>query len=496
MKTTIQVLVLMISVCVSAHAGEIDPALRSFQRGESGKVARVIALFDTQHTSLPPPARYHTSEVIRFFKAVTREAWSNTERDLSSDAASKKEIRLRGLYWINASASFDVTPRGLEILSKKASITRIYANQRIFYDHPVSSGFTRPLKTMPYDFAETGMDRLLAEKPDINGRGVVIGHVDTGVDGKHPALQGKIISFYNANTGKPSEPFDADQHGTHTAGTMVGGNRTDMMFGMAPEAKLVSTAALSGYEDMLKGMQFMLSPGAGIPLPRAVSNSWNCGGATGAQRELFYKAISGWEAAGVLPVFSAGNAGPNPRSITPPHEHPLAFAIGATDQKGMKASFSSVGPGVFQGQETKKPDVTAPGVDIVSSLPGGKMGKMSGTSMSAPHMGGATALVFQVNPALTPEQTRALFIRTAQPRDAQGKPGPAGVWNAYYGYGKMDVYAAVKTAVAHAFRKGGQSGGQAMLGSFSFFQTEEERIAEELERFEPANLDDWILGSK
>lgn len=484
-----------LALSVTAQATQVDPSLVAFGRGETkAKTARVVLLLNTAGSQLRAPARYHAQEVVRYFRAITDASWKSVETVVK---ASPKLIRFRSLHWINASATVDVTPEGLRKLAKLDAIKKIYALAKI-EEERTSRGSRRgrgDSDGLPYDLKVLGMDQLIAEAPEITGKGVILGHIDSGVDATHPLLAGKVLRFFDAATLKVTEPFETEEHGTHTAGTMVGGDRTKNLVGMAPDAKLVSCSIFTSpdTEHFIKGMEFMLNTGG--PIPRAINNSWNQQGTP--DLELFYKAISAWEAAGILPVFSAGNSGrEGPRSITNPHEHPLAFAIGATDAQNLRGDFSSIGPGVFQGQDTKKPDLTAPGVDILSTLPDGRMGPMSGTSMSTPHMTGAVALVLQVNPSLNPQQIRALFIRTATPVDAEGKPGPAGNWNPYYGYGRANVYAAVKAASQHADRRGGRgsgsAGGESMLARLLIPESNESRVARELDLLEvPAGLEDW-----
>jgi len=241
------------------------------------------------------------------------------------------------------------------------------------------------------------------------------------------------------------EPYDAGSHGTHTAGTILGGDRQNTIIGVAPKARLIASAALSGYDHMLRAMEFMLDPDKNPSTndrPRLVSNSWNTGGAP--DQELFYRAISAWEAAGILPVFSAGNAGPGPKTITPPHEHPGVIAVAATGPDGKAADFSSRGPGIFQGKETQKPDLSAPGVNIISTVPGGKLQAMSGTSMACPHAAGVAALIFQVNPNLNPAQVREVMVKTLKFVDANGSPMDKQVWNPVYGFGRLNAMAAIQ----------------------------------------------------
>ena len=446
----------LVSVFVAAQAGAaplIDRGLMPFASGQGGVRKVVVELESMNDASIQLPHRYNRYEVLGFLKA--RNARSVRALGQYVQSHSKvSDIRYLGANWISDSVTLAVTPEGLKILAHAPGVRKVYDNRAVNYDHPVRRGnilthnFSDGTATAnPYDYAEMGLDKVRTEFPKIDGSGVVIGSVDTGVDGKHPALQGKIVTFYDGKLKKVGPAVDYDSHGTHTSGTMVGGDGVSVKIGVAPGAKLIVAGALQGYDEMLKGMEFMLDPGLNPKvLPIAVNNSWNCGGAPDV--EVFYKAISAWEAAGILPVFSAGNSGPGAGTITPPHEHPSVIATGATSEDGKIADFSSRGPGQFHGQPTNKPDLTAPGDNILSSVPGGKFAQMSGTSMATPHVTGAVALLMQASKnTLNPAQIRQILSSTLDPRDPNGAPGKPGVWNPVYGLGKINIYTALKTVI-------------------------------------------------
>lgn len=449
---------------LAASAALVDPSLRGFAEGSSGSIP-VIVLMDRKF-SHPLPARSNGRAVRVYLRDETRAMWNRLQGGPLANLIARRDLVVTGVFAVNQSFSANVTPVGLRILANTAGLTKIYAEGRVNWTQPVARRPLRPFVDMtgvPYDLRSMGLDQLAATDPGLNGTGVLVGHIDTGVDGRHPALAGKIAKFFEASTGKIVEPYDTSEHGTHTAGTIVGSPRDGAPIGVAPGARLISAAGLTGYTSMLKSMEFMLDPD-GNPdtedAPRLVSNSWNCGGAP--DLEAFYRGIDAWEAAGIFTLFSAGNSGPSPRSLTKPHEHPLSFSIAAHDQNGMTASFSSRGPGTFNGQDTLKPDVSAPGVDIVSSLPGGNYGAMSGTSMATPHVAGLIALLLQVEPSLTPARLREVIAKAADYVDPQGKPIAQMVWNPAYGYGRINAVKAV--ALVKNLRARGETRWGSMIG--------------------------------
>lgn len=449
MKILLTFFMTMLALSSSLLAAEMDVRLNNFINNASDeKIIKVILMMEEPKTDLTKPKRYRKQDVMVYLKSRTMVSYNLLKDTLNKSQHLNKNIVIKSPHWINNTITVTTNKTGLNYLKTLNLIKKIYPNGKISYEQPVkSSSATRIEGEIPYDYNQIKLTDLMKELPDVTGKGVVLGSVDTGVDGKHPALAGKVIRFLNGETKAPSDPKDFDEHGTHTVGTMVGGDRTSNFIGMAPDAKVVAAGVLSDYDTMLFGMEWMLDPDKDPQTkdsPRAINNSWNCEGAPDV--ELFYKAIEAWEAAGVLPVFSAGNQGPSPSSITKPHEHPLTQAVAATGANGKVTDFSSRGPGVYHGGKTEKPDVAAPGDKIYSAVPGGKYAKMSGTSMAAPHQTGVVALVLQVAPEFNPAQIRALFMQTAT------QVGRAEAWNAEYGHGIINVLSAVKSAKAYHMR--------------------------------------------
>lgn len=460
--------VLMIAGATSAQAqqttlaqaaAKIDPALVKFARGESNqKVNSIFIVLENLNKGQRLPQRYHHAQVVTFLRDAAVGTKRAYDEYLSKIPNLRDNMRPHKFYVSTLTYSAVVTPQGLKIAAMGPGVVKIYANRRIQRDPSSRPVEMRPIRegNFPYDLVDVSLDKARQEFPQVNGAGVILGSVDTGVDATHGALKGKIRLFYDGDKHSTGTPHDTDSHGTHTIGTMIGDGQGGAPMGMAPKAQMIAAAALSGYDVMLESMDFMLDPDKNpqtADYPRAVNNSWHAGGAP--DMELFYRAINSWEAAGILPVFSAGNAGPGDGTITHPKEHPAAFAVAATGENGKATNFSSRGPAVFNGKKTEKPDIAAPGNNIVSSVPGGSFASMSGTSMAAPHVTGATALLFQIDPKLTPVQIRAVLQKSTNPVDEKGSPAGNRVWNKVYGLGKLNIHAAIKLAMNVAHRRGG-----------------------------------------
>lgn len=275
----------------------------------------------------------------------------------------------------------------------------------------------------------------------LRGEGIRIGVIDTGVDASHPDLEGRILA-YRDFTSVHTQPRDESGHGTHVAGTLVGGNSSGVQLGIAPEAKLLVARALagsSGKKELLEAMQWMLDPDqdpSTADQPEVVSMSWHVGI---GDIEAFYRAIDTFVAAGIAPNFSAGNMGPD-GGVTRPKKYPSSIAVGAVDDNDLVAEFSSRGPVTYKLQKLKKPEWVAPGVAVLSARPGGGYRYMNGTSMAAPHSAGVIALLRQANPDLSVDEIRQVLIATAEDLGDEG-------WDGKYGWGRIRALAAVEAVL-------------------------------------------------
>ncbi|WP_408894886.1 S8 family serine peptidase [Paenibacillus taichungensis] len=295
----------------------------------------------------------------------------------------------------------------------------------------------------------------------IDGTGIVVANLDSGVDYTHPALRSKWrgldasgnvvdpeLSWYDPHS-HASLPADGDGHGTHTMGTMVGSeaNGTNKI-GVAPGAKWIAVRIFNPSTTdaiILDGGQWLIAPvdaeGNLHPelAPDVVNNSW--GGGAGLD-EWFRPMVQAWRDAQIFPEFSAGNVtltNPGgPGSVANPANYPESFATGATDINGNLASFSLLGPSPY---EEIKPEVSAPGVNIRSSVPGGVYeGGWNGTSMAGPHTTALAALLLQANHSLTVDQLEQIIMDTATPRtDSRYPTSP----NNGYGHGIINALDAV-----------------------------------------------------
>lgn len=322
----------------------------------------------------------------------------------------------------------------------------------------------------------------------IDGSGLVVANIDTGVRYTHQALVGQ----YRGNLGSsfdhnynwwdpygdhPATPADDNGHGSHTMGTMVGDDGGSNQIGIAPGANWIACRGCdtsSCTDAALLGCgQFMAAPtdlsGANPDpdmRPNAVNNSW---GDCGQTYDSWYSGpINAWLAAGIYPIFSNGNASncgysspPGLNTVGNPARSGNVTGVGSSgEQNGLYASHSNWGPtdnldtvNPVSGFEMMKPQVIAPGVSIRSSTPGSDteyQDGWTGTSMSAPHVTGLIALIWQAAPCLIGDYaaTETLIESTAVDLvyDDGSPLTPTNFPNFATGWGEIDALAAVNMA--------------------------------------------------
>jgi serine protease AprX len=333
---------------------------------------------------------------------------------------------------------------------------------------------------------------------DITGTGIVVAGNDTGVQWDHPAL----INNYRGWNGSQvdhkynwldainnvSTPYDDNGHGTHTLGTVMGDDRVTNKIGVAPGAQWIACRNMdNGYgtpATYLECLEFFLAPypmggnpsqGDTSKAPHIINNSWYCPLEEGCSHDTLLDAVNSLRAAGIMVVAAAGNFGPACTTInSPPAIYDASFSVGATNSNDGIASFSSRGPITIDSSNRLKPNISAPGVGIRSSVTLGTYTQMSGTSMASPHVAGAVALLWSAVPDLLGniEATEYTITQTGVPRTTSqtcgGIPGTQ-VPNNTYGWGRLDIFSAVSAALLVPklhIRKEGTGAGVIMSNPF------------------------------
>ena len=327
----------------------------------------------------------------------------------------------------------------------------------------------------------------------IKGNGVIIAGQDTGYDWDVSPLKAKYKGYVDSATvthdfnwhdaikkNNPvfadtvlnpcgyslKSPCDDNNHGTHTMGSMVGGDE-DNIIGVAPEAKWVACRNMDrGWgqpSTYLECFEWFLAPydldgqfADPDKAPHVINNSWYCSEQEGCNPSNFIlmdDVIKNLKASGIVVVVSAGNSGNGCGSVTgPPAFFESSFSVGASDDVDNIAGFSSRGPVVIDSSFRLKPNVAAPGVNVRSVIANGEYANFSGTSMAGPHVAGLVALMISANLDLAGnvEAIEDIIEATARPKNSDQDCGSflgAVVPNAVFGYGIVDGLEAVKRAL-------------------------------------------------
>ncbi|MCA9992314.1 MAG: S8 family serine peptidase [Ardenticatenaceae bacterium] len=355
-------------------------------------------------------------------------------------------------------------------IAARLDVAYLMANDSVALVKPPAGPSPQSPTTLTWGVMAVNADDVWAG--GVTGQGMVVANVDSGVEWTHPALQAQYrggvgdhdYNWYMPTSGCPgeTEPCDNDGHGTHTMGTMVGStdpgdpaNATEGI-GVAPGAEWIACKGCEAngcsFEALLACGDWILAPTDLDGMnpdpskrPNVVNNSWGGGGG-----DFWYGGVVGaWRAAGIFPQFSAGNNGPNCSTTGSPGDYGLSFGAAAIAENLSIAGFSSRGPAAVTGM--LKPNVSAPGVAVRSSLPGDTYGNLGGTSMASPHVAGTVALIWSAQPALVGqiEDTMWLLSQTATPLytlDGCGGDTGSSHPNHTFGWGLVNADAAVANA--------------------------------------------------
>ncbi|MET7750141.1 S8 family serine peptidase [Micromonospora sp. NPDC005367] len=299
-------------------------------------------------------------------------------------------------------------------------------------------------RTIDLDVSVPQIGAPAAWQAGLDGTGTTVAVLDTGVDATHPDLAGQIVGMQNF-TSTPSTD-DTVGHGTHVASTIAGtGAASDGRYkGVAPGAKLLIGKICGDRSctesDVLAGMAWAA--------PQAQIINMSLGGGDTAGIDPLEQAVNDLTARyGTLFVIAAGNEGAT-APVGSPASADAALAVAAVDSNDQLASFSSRGPRV--GDHAVKPDIAAPGVNIVAAKAAHGVGgtpapvtgytSMSGTSMATPHVAGAAAILTQAYPGWSAQQRKTALMAAAKPT--------AGMTVFEQGAGRVDVARVISQTVA------------------------------------------------
>jgi len=366
-------------------------------------------------------------------------------------------------------------------LAARPEVSRIVGSPRVLGVRGRPDGGAAPaLDPVEWNIGMVGADDVWSTY-GTQGEGIVVASADTGVDWSHPELTGRYRGYapipgdvdhayaWHDAFGVYGVPFDDYDHGTATTGTMVAING----IGMSPAATWIACRNMengfgtpASYIDCMEWTLAPYPPG-GDPMtdgrpdmaPHIVNNSWVCPPSEGCDAHTLDEALARVRQAGILMIAAAGNDGPSCSTVAePPALSADVFSVGAVDNVRNITGFSSRGPVNIDGSGRLKPELVAPGRLVNSTARGGGHRILSGTSLAAPHVSGAAALLWSNRPGLRGlvGLTHCILARSASPTagdpSAQTCGGiPSGTLpNHVLGHGLLDIYAAFGLASTDA----------------------------------------------
>ncbi|MDZ8188703.1 MAG: S8 family peptidase [Nostoc sp. ChiSLP02] len=340
-----------------------------------------------------------------------RSSYNSTDADVQTLNKNHSKININNTA--NSSGNYNSTT-GYGLINSAAAVARVIG-QNTFPDVPNLGG------------NNWGAD--LVKAPEVwaqgyTGQGVVVAVVDTGVDRNHEDLKNNIWmnskeiadngidddgnGYVDDNYGwnfsdKNNNTLDGNGHGTHVSGTIAGENNGYGVTGIAYNAKIMPVKVLNdsgsgSYSAIAKGIRYAADNGADVINLSLGGNYSN---------RTLESAIDYASSKGVIVVMAAGNDGEPLPDYPARYAYKSGIAVGAVDRDNNIADFSN------RAGSSEISYVTAPGVNVYSTLPGNDYGSYSGTSMAAPHVAGVVALMLSANPNLTDAQVRQIVAESA-----------------------------------------------------------------------------------
>ncbi len=475
-----------------------DPALQTAlsAAAPTDKLPIYLVLQQQQATAEVLPTRQaidrqdRRREIVNRLKAFCAIEQAALQSDLAQLQTADLAANIRPL-WIANVIRLEATPAAIQALSARPEVAEVRYNplRPVLLGGPVLNEVEGPDSRIKDSEKAGGRDPRAVvwgvdkiNAPQVwsqfgaRGQGVLVAILDSGTNTNHPDLQDHIWT----NPGETPEngldddsngyvddmhgydfayndetPQDGEGHGTHVAGTVAGDGSAGTQTGVAPEATLMIVKVLtdtgSGNEAAVwEGIQYAVENGAQI-----ISMSLGWLHRWGPDRRRWRQVCENALNAGVTMIIAAGNEREKgdaaPDNIRTPADVPDVVTVGATNSDDFYGSFSSFGPvewrlGGAYGDFPYppgliKPDVSAPGVGINSTLVNGLYSgnTWSGTSMATPHVAGTAALLLTINPDLTPAQIKLILESTSLELGSAGKDND-------YGSGRIDAYQAVLMA--------------------------------------------------
>jgi len=463
----------------AARESPLAPALSAaLERSLPGDTLSIIVQY-----AAPDPAPGPVADYVRFLRVRSADALVPLD---SAEDRIGPDLRIRERLWVVPAVVAAATPAAIAALATDPRVSRIVLDERLPVSLPPMAATIAEPSYTSQAMQTIGADAVWDQ--GVTGEGTTIAFFDSGVDGFNAMVSSRwrgrrtdVRAAWFDPFIRASIPQDLIGHGTQVAvaalgalaagdtlkfpdGTsIVAASPTDVVTGPAPRAEWIAARVFERFGGgdytrrsvLLQAYQWALDPDGNPATPDApdiINNSWGVfAGAADFDEcnDILYDAIDAAEAAGIAVVFSAGNLGPAPGSVTPPGARDGAslasMAVGATT--GVPGSLAVAG---YSGRGPSpcgngiKPELVAPGQVPEVRAGGASSARLSGfsltgTSYSAAQVSGALALVRQVRPAAGPREAKQILLDTA---DDLGPVGP----DNDSGHGVLDVPAAVQRA--------------------------------------------------
>jgi len=445
-KTTLLLivyLVLALNIDGGPLAGTIGPRLEAvlstLEPGDD--VAVIITLSDQLDPKLFRD-KNKKQRRIKLIKALKSKAEAS-QKELEAFLKGEKARRLISFWIFNGAAA--IVPAGrVNALAQQPGVASVKLDAAVNAPEPTPAASATPewninLVNAPalWNLGYTGSNIVVAAMDT----GADIGHADLG-----PRWRGGANSWFDPN-GEHSTPYDKTGHGTQVMGVILGGDATGTSIGVAPGAhwiavKIFDDAGVAEYSDIHAGFQWLLDPDGDSSTddaPDAVNASWGYPDLVGQCFTEFQPDVQALKAAGIAVVFSAGNSGPAYDTSESPANYAESMSVGALDDTRTTAWFSSRGPSACD--DGVYPRVSAPGVNVkTADLTFGGVydtaqAWVSGTSIAAPHITGAAALLMDAFPGASLSEIEGALMATAVDLGIPGADDESG-------YGVVDLLAA------------------------------------------------------
>jgi len=358
--------------------------------------------------------------------------WKQNIKDFNKDITIIGGQKIKDLPLINATVVVLQDKKNELLLKNNPNVLRVDDDVIVEVFSKESSVNGRGTVSQPSEVLPWGVDRIDAEKVWPLGNTanpIKIGVIDTGISNKHPDLLSNVKGGVNTINFKKSWNDD-NGHGSHVAGIIAALDNDIGVIGVGPQIDLYAIKALgvsgSGYlSDVIEGIEWAITNGMQVI---------NMSLGTNSDIQSFHDAIISAKNAGIVIVAAAGNSG---GAVSFPAAYPEVIAVSATDENNIIASWSNRGPEI---------DLAAPGVNIYSTYKGTSYATLSGTSMAAPHVAGAAALVLNTpvgtydvngNNRWDPDEVQKKLQDTATDLGDSG-------FDNLYGWGLVNAFSAVQ----------------------------------------------------